>query len=144
MSGMWNHGIRLTVARSERTGSGLSCATIATDSTRSLPRKQNRMNRALDLLMDWYAAHCNGDWEHSCGVTIGTLDNPGWSVDIDLEETALEERRFAEVRESRKEDDWIRCWVDANMFKGRGGPRNLEEILTIFTCWSGKNSEGRL
>jgi Immunity protein 53 len=33
--------------------------------------------------------HCDGDWEHSSGVSIGTIDNPGWSLDVELAETNL-------------------------------------------------------
>ena len=32
----------------------------------------------------WYKGNCNGDWEHSYGITIETLDNPGWDFTIDL------------------------------------------------------------
>lgn len=33
----------------------------------------------LGRLERWYAAQCNGDWEHTYGITIETLDNPGWT-----------------------------------------------------------------
>ena len=29
-------------------------------------------------LQKWYKSQCNGDWEHSFGIKIETLDNPGW------------------------------------------------------------------
>ena len=92
-----------------------------------------------DLLLDlenWFASNCDGDWEHQLGVRIETLDNPGWSVDIDLQATAIQGETFLEVREDRDEYDWVRCWVDADVFKGRGGPKNLGEILRIFISWS--------
>ena len=38
---------------------------------------------ALQSLQDWYLAQCNGDWEHTYGVSIGTLDNPGWTLDVE-------------------------------------------------------------
>ena len=34
---------------------------------------------SLNWLMQWYLGECNNDWEHTYGVEIGTLDNPGWS-----------------------------------------------------------------
>ena len=43
----------------------------------------------LARLQRWYASQCDGDWEHHSDVEIGTLDNPGWSVDIDLADAAL-------------------------------------------------------
>lgn len=32
---------------------------------------------SLALLQQWYLQQCNEDWEHSWGVRIATLDNPG-------------------------------------------------------------------
>jgi Immunity protein 53 len=32
----------------------------------------------LTQLQSWYVAQCNGDWEHTCGISIETVDNPGW------------------------------------------------------------------
>ncbi|WP_143316933.1 Imm53 family immunity protein [Clostridium sp. HBUAS56017] len=52
----------------------------------------------IKLLQDWYNRNCNGDWEHSYGVNIGTLDNPGWTVDIDLIGTSLENEKFNKVK----------------------------------------------
>jgi hypothetical protein len=43
----------------------------------------------LARLRAWYSARCDGNWEHEHGVKIDTLDNPGWSVVIDLEGTDL-------------------------------------------------------
>ncbi|MFT5930929.1 MAG: hypothetical protein ACI93G_000001, partial [Hyphomonas sp.] len=40
----------------------------------------------------WYQSQCDGDWEHSFGLKIESLDNPGWSVHVDLEGTSLETR----------------------------------------------------
>lgn len=40
----------------------------------------------LQWLEVWYSRQCDGDWEHSQVVSITTLDNPGWSVDIFLGE----------------------------------------------------------
>ena len=36
---------------------------------------------------DWYLSQCNGDWEHAYGVKIDTLDNPGWTLEV--EDTVL-------------------------------------------------------
>jgi hypothetical protein len=93
-----------------------------------------------DLLIgleSWFTDNCDGDWEHGWGVRINTLDNPGWSVDIDLAGTLLFGKPFAQVREERAENDWVHCWIDAGVFKGRGGPKNLSEILGLFLSWSG-------
>jgi hypothetical protein len=39
---------------------------------------------ALSYLEKWYRSHCNGEWEHAEGISIGTLDNPGWSIAVSL------------------------------------------------------------
>ena len=44
----------------------------------------------INWLQDWYKNQCNDEWEHDYGITIGTLDNPGWDVKIDLIGTSLE------------------------------------------------------
>ena len=95
----------------------------------------------LQKLQDWYRSECDGEWEHGCGVSISTLDNPGWSVTIDLDGTSLEGRRFEAVSYGvgkdavEGSDDWLDCRVEEKRFQGRGGPRKLEEILEIFMRW---------
>ena len=43
-----------------------------------------------------YLSRCDGDWEHSFGVVVETLDNPGWRLLVDLEGTGLEAKPFEE------------------------------------------------
>jgi len=43
----------------------------------------------LTWLQAWYPVQCDGDWEHEFGVRVETLDNPGWSLRIDLDGTAM-------------------------------------------------------
>lgn len=90
---------------------------------------------ALKWLQDWYIQNCDGDWEHCYGVKIGTLDNPGWYVDIDLIDTSLEGEEFNKVVLQRSADDWIYCHIVDGVFKGHGGSLNLEEIIDIFRAW---------
>jgi hypothetical protein len=96
----------------------------------------------IKRLQKWYISECNGDWEHTYGVQIGTLDNPGWIVDINLNDTAMENVPFSPVNygvgaESIEDDgNWLYCEVDNMVFKGRGGPEKLEEIIKIFLDWA--------
>jgi Immunity protein 53 len=96
---------------------------------------------SLQALEAWYASQCDGDWEHSFGIAIETLDNPGWAVRIDLAETPLADRPFERVRIDRSPNDWLRCSVEAEVFKGSGGPGNLHEILDIFGRWAKAEAE---
>ena len=93
----------------------------------------------LSALQQWYLEQCNGDWEHEFGVDIETLDNPGWSLSIDLIDTALENKSFTEVSESASEADWICCKVEKRRFKGRCGPKNLERMISIFLQWANQS-----
>src|SRR5258708_35827752 len=101
---------------------------------------------ALTRLQQWYRSQCDGDWEHSSGVTIGTLDNPGWSVDVDLRDTPLEGKPFKEHSywvgggAATSGDEWLVCKGGRNVFRGRGGPLKLQEIIEAFFVWVGKNN----
>ena len=87
-------------------------------------------------LQNWYISQCNQDWEHTYGVRIANIDNPGWSVDIDLSDTDLEDRHLDELNVQRHDEhNWVVCRVQDNVFKGRGGPHNLDEILQVFLDW---------
>jgi hypothetical protein len=94
------------------------------------------MQSELEELQRWYLSKCNGDWEHTYGVKIGTLDNPGWHVEIDLAETSLEERNFSPISHLSPDADWIDCKVVDRQFRGAGGPAMLGRILRTFLDWS--------
>lgn len=92
----------------------------------------------LAWIQHWYKEHCNGDWEHSYGMQISTLDNPGWAVKISLEDTGLQDIKFPGVEVDRSDNDWMTCKIgftderEGIHFLGYGGPGNLEEILITF------------
>ncbi len=90
----------------------------------------------LQRVMTWYASNCNEDWEHSFGIKIDTLDNPGWRVQVDIVETDLERKPFDEVDIQRSTDDWVYCAVSEGVFNGAGGTVNLDELLKIFLNWA--------
>ena len=86
----------------------------------------------------WYASQCDGDWEHMYGVEIGTIDNPGWTVRIDLHETDLEGLPFEAVWQGNadEDDEWLQLRVEENQFNGAGDPSKLDVILRAFLEWS--------
>ena len=90
----------------------------------------------LDDLQKWYASNCNGEWQEEYGVEIGTLDNPGWSVTIDLNDTNLEGKEFQPIENHLSEESWVECRVEENKFRGYGDPSKLEEILKVFIDWA--------
>jgi Immunity protein 53 len=90
----------------------------------------------LEGLENWYQAQCDGDWEHTWGVKIDTLDNPGWTVAIDLKQTNLEGRQFDPINLERADDDWLQAWVEESQWKAACGPLNLRETLRAFLTWA--------
>lgn len=98
------------------------------------------MSQALEFLERWYRAQCNGYWEHANGITIETLDSPGWLVSIDLSETPLEHQAMQPVRRERSDKDWMVCMVEHNRFRGQGDSTKLREILEVFSTWAGSRT----
>jgi hypothetical protein len=95
----------------------------------------------LTWIQDWYLKWCDGSWEHEYNnIRIGTLDNPGWCVDINLLGTDLQQKEFTALQSERSEHDWIHCWVQDNVFRGAGGPLNLKELLETFYQWASLGS----
>lgn len=87
-------------------------------------------------LQQWYHDHCNEDWEHGYGITIRTIDNPGWRIEINLVETELEGANFSKICLERDENDWVRCEVINGQFQAACGPMNLIEMLGYFRQWA--------
>lgn len=96
---------------------------------------------AINQIENWYSSQCNGEWEHTFGVTIETLDNPGWSMRVDLAETPLKGVSFSPIKREVSEENWIHARVEEGCFVGFGGSKNLEELISIFTSWVGSIEE---
>ena len=60
-------------------------------------------NDTIMRLQDWFAAQCDGDWEHGAGITVGTLDNPGWYATVYVDGTDLEGAPFEPLEAERSE-----------------------------------------
>src|SRR5688572_6346767 len=86
----------------------------------------------LTWLQQWFAEHCDGDWEHGEGIRIETLDNPGWKAVIDIADTELDHIEVDIVEVERSDTDWFMYEIRDGKFIGRGGAQNLTEILRAF------------
>jgi Immunity protein 53 len=93
----------------------------------------------IKWLQNWYTENCNGDWEHYNGISINNLDNPGWSITIDLEDTKMENINFTSVDIEKDDNDWFACKVEKRKFRGACGPLNLLEVIDIFKSWVESN-----
>jgi hypothetical protein len=98
---------------------------------------------SIQLLREWYAEQCNGVWEHSWGIKIDTLDNPGWSLQVDLMETALQDVAMDPIKvDYEAEIDWMFCRVKENVFYAHCGINRLEEMIMIFIDWAQQQKQG--
>ena len=88
--------------------------------------------KLISRLQDWFGAECNGDWEHSYGFRLETLDNPGWTFEADLTETRLADLEIARQRLDRTESDWVQFEVSQGKYIACGGTFNLAEMLQRF------------
>jgi len=92
-------------------------------------------------LQKWFFNQCDGDWEHGNNIHITTLDNPGWSISINLENTELEDKEFQKIKTDRSDNDWFICFIKDNRFEGRCGPMNVLEVLKNFRLWVEQHSK---
>lgn len=99
----------------------------------------------LAWLMRWYLSQCDDDWEHSYGVTVGTLDNPGWTLTINLKDTPLEGGPFEratfgepadDLEEWRRTGSWWVAEVRAGNFEAACGPLDLDLVIGVFRGWA--------
>lgn len=90
------------------------------------------MGNILSWLESWYIENIDGDWEHNYGVKIDTIDNPGWSVLIDLNETKYQNYTLDKVEVENSSNDWYSYKVDSGKFIAFGSPNKLNFILETF------------
>ncbi|MFA0964299.1 immunity 53 family protein [Roseivirga sp. BDSF3-8] len=84
------------------------------------------------FIQNWFASQCDGDWEHDYGVKIETIDNPGWSVEIDLKDTVNETLSIEYQLMEKSKNDWYGYQVKDGVFSGGGDPSKLTVLLDIF------------
>lgn len=95
----------------------------------------------LSALQSWLQQHCDGEWEHTYGITIQSTDNPGWWVTIDLRGTPLEHTPFAPIVHGDftggdPPPPWLHCRVKDSVFHGAGDAQQLDTILATFLAWA--------
>ena len=92
----------------------------------------------LKWFEQWFFSHCDRDWEQENLVVINSLGNPGWSIEIDLLETALEGVEIPYTRHDKNEPypslqhDWWAFKITNNKFEGSGDVGKLEFLLEKF------------
>jgi hypothetical protein len=83
-------------------------------------------------LENWYTSQCDGGWEHSYGIKIETLDNPGWLVKIDLIDTDVNSKDIQRVLIEFDKNKWVSYKVKDGSFNAYGSPLALDILIKIF------------
>ena len=89
----------------------------------------------LKALQEWYATMCDGDWEHSFGVRIETVDNPGWVLSIDIAGTPVS-GQVCNVDREFPDQEWLQIRCDGKTFDVACGPRSLDRGIAAFIRFS--------
>lgn len=94
------------------------------------------MSEVISFLERWFEAHADGEWEHDEGITIESLDNPGWYLTISLLGTELEGVTRAKRAIDDGSPDWVHCWSDGCQFVVAAGPLGLTRALAEFRAFA--------
>lgn len=96
----------------------------------------------FDWLIRWYSNQCNGIWELENQIKIDTLDNPGWTIEIGLKSTQLEQSEI-KSRSIRNEDEtnWFVYLIEKATYDASGDTFKLPTLVEIFrSIWENKES----
>jgi hypothetical protein len=86
----------------------------------------------LTWLQAWYVARCDGEWEFREGIKLLSVSNPGWSVEINVSDTLLEDACIPLTQFHQSATDWYGYFLEDALFVGSGDPTKLEVILQVF------------
>mgnify|MGYP003577388815 CR=1 FL=1 len=87
----------------------------------------------LSLLQQWFNSQCDGKWEKYHKVSLVSLDNPGWLLNVDLQDTPLETTPFKEKKvKYDSENDWYVVRIENDIFVGAGGKNTLLHLIREF------------
>lgn len=96
-----------------------------------LPSQQIDGCESATQLQEWYFIQCDGDWEHSFGMSINSAPNQ-WTFELETCETPLEGQLFKAVSADNSKSDWLKCSYDVSdrKIKGSCATTSLEKLLT--------------
>ncbi|MBD2769590.1 immunity 53 family protein [Hymenobacter sp. BT664] len=86
----------------------------------------------LTWLQQWFLSQCDEEWEHEYGIKICTLDNPGWSIKIDLAYTELEDVRISIPTIEESAGDWYSIVIVDGVFSSLCSPNKLDFVISDF------------
>ena len=90
------------------------------------------MKTITEWLSQWLLDQCDGDWEHENGVSITTLDNPGFQIEIDIKDARIAALNIRTGTVENSENDWYSYKIVDGRFIAAGDPLKLEFLLQTF------------
>ena len=96
----------------------------------------------MNDLSAWFAHRCDGVWEQSRGVTIQTLDNPGWMLEVNVGAEVPDQLVFISgtppgpSNGNIAEGEWTDCRIRGGKFVGASDAAGLRRLLEGFLEWS--------
>ena len=86
----------------------------------------------IDWIQDWFKGNCDGDWEHTDGIQITTLENPGWDVEIDISNTSIAKIEIPWILNENSKQDWYGVKIENEKFNASGDAGKLKFLLGLF------------
>jgi hypothetical protein len=94
----------------------------------------------INWIQNWFNDQCDGEWEHTHVIKIQSLDNPGWNIEIDFNNTKVNiddlDWRLYEISET----DWVGFSIINNIFSASGDSLKLDLMFKIFKLLAEKNT----
>jgi hypothetical protein len=108
------------------------------------PDSPHHRESALVWLQRWFADACDGEWERTRGVHVDQLDNPGWTLKIDLTGTRWAGRTTARQLVERDEHSWLGIKSTRDVYEAVCGPLDLVWAIDSFREWLDSGAPSRV
>lgn len=86
----------------------------------------------LENLQSWFVSQCDGNYEHSSGIILQTIDNPGWMLIVHLNGTNLQLPDEPWHYLVQGDVEWMAYKVTDNVFDAAGDPSKLKALVSLF------------
>ncbi|MFY1048502.1 immunity 53 family protein [Chryseobacterium sp. GP-SGM7] len=84
----------------------------------------------INWLQKWFNEQIDGNWEHEAVLKIETIDNPGWSLEVNLVQGSIPSTEWKLFEVS--DDNWVGYKFEDNTFHASGDPNKLSLLIGMF------------
>ena len=93
----------------------------------------------LIWIQNWFESNCDGEHEHQ--IKILTVDNPGWNVIIEFENSTMNIEDSEWILVDNGDADWYGWKVTNGVFEASGDVKKLDFLFSIFKKMIDDNEE---